>query len=829
MLADGEERGVGIGHDHADEPVAGAELDAPNAARVSTHRPGIRLGKADRHPLRRGEHKLVAWLRDHGVDELVSLAELHGDEPLRPPAAILPERGLLHHPAAGGEHEKLIRVIEAADGAAIGHLLPRLELEDVHEGPPFRVTGELGQLEDPQREHLAERREDEQPVVGAGHEEVLDRILLVCTGAGEPLTAPPLGPVDVGSGPLHVAGPTDRDHHRGLGDELGHVADVARLTADLRPPRVGMLVGQPDELLANERPDVRVVRQHPAKFADLREQVAVLAAKLLLLEVHELPEREPENGVGLHRREAVRLGHAPLLLEHGEALRPERSLEERRRRLELAQPLLRLGLRLRRADDANHLVDVRQRDEQALERVLAGPGLLEEVLCPAAEHRRAVPQKLLEHVAEGEDPRLAVDERQKNQRERGLERRVLVELVEHDVGVGVAFELEDEPHRLLQVALVADRGDALDTVIIDEVGDLLLDRVAGLLIGNLGDDDAVAVLAELLDVGPRPQRDRAPTGEIAAKQGLPTHDDAAGGEVGARDDLEKLLHRDAGVVDELHERAADLAEIVRRDARRHADGDATGAVDDEVRKPARQHDRLGVPLIVGGDEIDGVELEVVEHEGGDRREPCLGVSHRGRGQAGDRAEVALLVDQHVPHVPFLGHADERRIDHALAVRMVVAAGVARDLGALHPGRARGEVEIVHGDENPPLRRLEAVAHVRERPAHDHAHRVREVAILELLFDRELDEPSAGGVDQVTGRTGRTGRVGRPIPGGRVAVPRGTLVICQVGFSSCGFLRNPPQHRHTPSYRHRAGSGGTRGHATGFNRRPTHAGGLNIPG
>ena len=55
-------------------------------------------------------------------------------------------------------------------------------------------------------------------------------------------------------------------------------------------------------------------------------------------------------------------------------------------------------------------------------------------------------------------------------------------------------------------------------------------------------------------------------------------------------------------------------------------------------------------------------------------------------QTGDRAEVSLLVDQHVPHVPFLGHADQRGIDHALAVRMVVAAGVAGDLGAFDPRR-----------------------------------------------------------------------------------------------------------------------------------------------
>ena len=52
-----------------------------------------------------------------------------------------------------------------------------------------------------------------------------------------------------------------------------------------------------------------------------------------------------------------------------------------------------------------------------------------------------------------------------------LQRRELVELVEHDVRVGVALQLDDDPHRLLQIALVADVGDALDAVFVDQLGD----------------------------------------------------------------------------------------------------------------------------------------------------------------------------------------------------------------------------------------------------------------------------------------------------------------------------------------------------------------------
>jgi hypothetical protein len=100
-----------------------------------------------------------------------------------------------------------------------------------------------------------------------------------------------------------------------------------------------------------------------------------------------------------------------------------------------------------------------------------------------------------------------------------------------------------------------------------------------------------------------------------------------------------------------------------------------------------------------------VSSDVVHHQRGDGRHARVRIPHCGGGQTGDRTEVPLLVDQHVAHVPFLRHADERRIDHAFAVRVVVTAGVAGDLRTLHAGRAGREVQVVHGDENAALRRL----------------------------------------------------------------------------------------------------------------------------
>ena len=196
-----------------------------------------------------------------------------------------------------------------------------------------------------------------------------------------------------------------------------------------------------------------------------------------------------------------------------------------------------------------------------------------------------------------------------------------------------------------------------------------------------------------------------------------------------------------GFVDHADHRVADFAQIVRRNRSRHAHCDAVGAVDQQIRKPRRQHGRLAVPLVVGRNEIDRVELQVVEHQRRDRRHAGLSIPHGRRGQSGDRAEIALLVDQHVAHVPILGHAHQRGINDRFAVRMIVTASVAADLGTLDSAGARRQVQIVHRHQDSPLRRLQPVAHVRQRPADDDAHRVRQVAIFELFFDRQVDEPA----------------------------------------------------------------------------------------
>ena len=112
------------------------------------------------------------------------------------------------------------------------------------------------------------------------------------------------------------------------------------------------------------------------------------------------------------------------------------------------------------------------------------------------------------------------------------------------------------------------------------------------------DDDRFALLADGLDLDLAAHHDRAAAGVIGAVDAGAAEDDAAGREIRARHDLDQVVDRQRRIVDQRDAGIDHLAEIVRRDVGRHADGDAAGAVDQEIGEARRQHHRLVLVAVV---------------------------------------------------------------------------------------------------------------------------------------------------------------------------------------------------------------------------------------
>jgi len=63
-----------------------------------------------------------------------------------------------------------------------------------------------------------------------------------------------------------------------------------------------------------------------------------------------------------------------------------------------------------------------------------------------------------------------------------------------------------------------------------------------------------------------------------------------------------------------------------------------------------------------------------------------------------------------------------------------------DTGALVPAPIRPVTAVIHPVEDAAVHRLEAVADIRQRPTHDHAHGVIEVGLLDLVLEVHRLQP-----------------------------------------------------------------------------------------
>ena len=316
-----------------------------------------------------------------------------------------------------------------------------------------------------------------------------------------------------------------------------------------------------------------------------------------------------------------------------------------------------------------------------------------------------------------------VIDREHDDGERAFQRRVLVKIIDDDLRVRVAFQLDDDPR--VFIGLIANCSDVAENFLVHQLGDALHQRRAIHVVRNLGDDDLFFAAFDFLDAGLTAYF-HAPAAslEILANAAHAA-DGATGREIRSLHVLHQLVERDVRVIDLCADPVDDLDQVVRRHIGRHADGDAGAAVNEQIWKGGRENSWLSSRLVVVRDKIDRVLLHVGHERGAQMGHARFGVTH-GRGRiAFDRSEIALTIDEAFAHRPRLGHVHERWINYGFAVRVIVTAGVTADLRAftmLSPGKER---EIVHRVEDSPLRWLEPVARVRQSPGNNHRHRVIE--------------------------------------------------------------------------------------------------------
>ena len=348
---------------------------------------------------------------------------------------------------------------------------------------------------------------------------------------------------------------------------------------------------------------------------------------------------------------------------------------------------------------------------------------------------------MLQVLDQADFPGPAVDDRQDCHARPLLEVGVLVEVVQHDLRLLAALELENDPHAA-PVALVTDVANPFHLLVVDKVGGLLDEPGLVYLVGKLADDDRVAVLAPLLDRRPGPHHEVAASFLVGADHSGSAAEYAASRKIGPFYDIENALESRVRVLDQLDRGVDELAEVVGRDVRGHANGNAVRAVDQEVRGGGRQMFGLFRRIVVVRPVIHRIHFDVFQQRLRIRREARLGVAHRRRRIAIDRTEVALAGDQQLPHAERLGHAHKSVVDRGVAVRMVFTHHLADNAGAFPRRAVRAQALLAHGVNDAALHGLEAVPHVGESAANNDRHRVVEIRLAHLVLD--VDRSNVGG-------------------------------------------------------------------------------------
>ena len=202
------------------------------------------------------------------------------------------------------------------------------------------------------------------------------------------------------------------------------------------------------------------------------------------------------------------------------------------------------------------------------------------------------------------------------------------------------------------------------------------------LIRDFGDDDGELVLLYFLYRALCPHDDRALARGKRRARAAVAEDYAAGGKVGTRDNRDKLVNGDVGIVDISNTSIYHLAQVMRRDIRCHAHGNTARAVHQHIRKGRRQHFRLFGSFIIVRHKVDGIFIDIVQKRTGRKSKPCFGVTHGGRLVAVHRTKVPLRGDKWQAHGKVLRHTHHGFVDGRVTVGMILTHNIADDTRGL---------------------------------------------------------------------------------------------------------------------------------------------------
>src|SRR5262245_37350580 len=124
--------------------------------------------------------------------------------------------------------------------------------------------------------------------------------------------------------------------------------------------------------------------------------------------------------------------------------------------------------------------------------VLASLRLNQEKLGAPPNDVGSMADKFVQQLLERKRARPAINECEQDDGKRVLDRRELIELIQPDVTIGIAFQFDNDANRVASVAFVDYAANARDAIFLSQLGYLLYERVTSLLEWDFGDNDTAS-------------------------------------------------------------------------------------------------------------------------------------------------------------------------------------------------------------------------------------------------------------------------------------------------------------------------------------------------
>ena len=595
----------------------------------------------------------------------------------------------------GTEHEVFIfgevfRRDNRRDGLAL------LERQQIHDRRAASLAACLRNLVNLQAINLTTRREEQHIAMGRRDEQVLDEVVVFQAHALHTLAATFLLAIGRDRQALHVSSLRHRDNHVFLSDEVFNI-DIFGGGGKLRATRRVVLRFDFEQLFLDNLTHEVLVGKNALEVIDLLFELLQLGLELVTLQTGEAAQAHFQNGLRL------RVGKAKAL---GKASR-------------------RLFVGLAAANNLDNFVDVIQGDKQAFKNMGALFSLAQFVLGTTRDDVFLMENVVMQHFLQGKRTGHAIDQGQHDNAPTDLQLGMLIELIEHDLGNRVLFELDDNVDRRIAVGTVVHIRNLGQLLVANELAELLHEVRTIHLIGNLGNHDGVLAVLALDDLVLRTNREIATTSLVRIENTFFAHDDATGREIGAGQHGHELFGRAIGVVEHHARRVDSFAQVVGRNIRCHAHSNAVRTIHQQVGEARRKHGRLLQAFVVVGIPVDRFLFKVAQQFHGRLSQTSLGITHSCGRVAIDGAEVAVAVDQRHAHREVLSHANHGVVHRRVAMRVVFTNNVANRTCRLAVRAIGSNAAVVHCIQNAAVNRLQAVAYIGQRAGDDNAHRVFE--------------------------------------------------------------------------------------------------------